>query len=286
MWTIIFVASMYWIFRRANEIYIDDFSLVVMICLSITSMVFVRHSYRNRRDISDETKETDDVLNILDERLENERLRISTVLHDEINPNIVLSKLELKRMEGIIAQIDDANIKEGLDQSITRLTTSNDTLYKRLREVITNARFEILHSMGFTTAIEALVSNYRAAVDKPNFKIIHSLPLRPPISEEAAKIAYMVIQEALLNIIKHSHASDVCITATLNNKHLVIEIADNGTGIPKTIKMDGYGIFDMRRRLNKIGCQLDIISSVDGGTTLKFCLPKTNLPSKPGVNQD
>jgi len=272
-WTIIIVASLYWTFRRSTEIYIDDFSLVVISCLSITSTILLRYAFRTKRNFNEGLPSVDGVLNIADEHLEKERQMLANILHDEVNPNLILSRLSLERMGKMLDRLEDSELKSALQKTVDQIAESNSTVYKKLREIITNSRHEILYSMGLTTALESLVSHYQAMVDKPIFRFDHKLPAKPPISNESAKVSYMVVQEALLNIIKHAHASEVTVSALIKGKALNISVIDDGVGIPKLISNESYGVLDMRRRLAKINVPLVIRQIPSGGTAVEFSVP-------------
>ena len=275
-WTFIIVATLYWTFRRSSEIYIDNFSLIVISCLSITSTVLLRYAFRTRRNFNEGLPAVDGVLNTADERLEKERQMLTSILHDEVNPNLILSRLDLERLGKMLMRLENSEVKSTLQQAVDRITDSNNSVYKKLREIITNSRHEILYSMGFTTALESLVSHYQAAVEKPIFKIQHNLPAKPPISNECAQVSYMVVQEALLNAIKHAHASEVTISALIQGEALNISVIDDGIGIPKTISAESYGVLDMRRRLTKINVPLVIRQTPSGGTAVEFSVPIQN----------
>ena len=69
-----------------------------------------------------------------------------------------------------------------------------------------------------------------------------------PAEKEAS--AYFMVAEGLTNVVKHSHAGSVEVTASLEDTMLRIEIRDNGVG---GADPDGHGLVGMRDRVTTLG---------------------------------
>jgi two-component system sensor histidine kinase UhpB len=52
----------------------------------------------------------------------------------------------------------------------------------------------------------------------------------------------------------------------------VLEISDDGIGLPEDRQHDGSGIRGMRERALMIGAQLDVVSRPEGGTRVRLML--------------
>ena len=101
---------------------------------------------------------------------------------------------------------------------------------------------------------------------------------RLPLDTETA--LFRVVQEALINIHRHAQSETARIRLRRDPDTLVLEIADQGRGIPKASLDDlqkgqgavGVGIAGMSERIEQIGGHLEITS--DGqGTTIVVRLP-------------
>ena len=90
-----------------------------------------------------------------------------------------------------------------------------------------------------------------------------------PISTEERHNLFMVVKEALNNVLKHSNATEVQISLSVTGDLLSIRIADNGCGgIPAQATPTGNGLFNMEERLRKIGGKLKIDSKPGLGTII------------------
>jgi two-component system, NarL family, sensor kinase len=91
---------------------------------------------------------------------------------------------------------------------------------------------------------------------------------------------FRVVQEALTNIHRHSHASEVTICLSVNTGNVRLEIDDNGRGIPEQKLHDffesgggtGVGLAGIRERVQELGGSLEIESD-QTGTLLRIVLP-------------
>jgi ligand-binding sensor domain-containing protein/two-component sensor histidine kinase len=94
---------------------------------------------------------------------------------------------------------------------------------------------------------------------------------RPMKSLEALNI-FRIVQEAMNNAVKYSHAS--CITVRLINgiKRLEIMIVDNGKGFNVEEVEKGYGLLNMQKRAEEMSAKLNIESSEGCGTKLHLSM--------------
>lgn len=74
------------------------------------------------------------------------------------------------------------------------------------------------------------------------------------IPEKIAYEDYRILQELLSNILKHSEATEVSVKLSLNNKHLVLLITNNGKGFMNTqMQGTGIGLITIQERAKAVG---------------------------------
>jgi two-component system NarL family sensor kinase len=78
--------------------------------------------------------------------------------------------------------------------------------------------------------------------------------LPPDMENEVLRIA----TEALTNVRKHAHATDVVVSLSVRRDRLRLEIADNGRGFAPHSRTTGFGIVGMRERARALGGRLQI----------------------------
>lgn len=92
-----------------------------------------------------------------------------------------------------------------------------------------------------------------------------------PLTAEVRHNLFMVVKEALHNILKHAHASEVRLSLRLQDGFLEIRLQDNGRGfkLDSAAASQRSGLGNMRHRMEAIGAALTIESSPGAGTTIR-----------------
>jgi signal transduction histidine kinase/chemotaxis methyl-accepting protein methylase len=117
------------------------------------------------------------------------------------------------------------------------------------------------------------------------FGIACSFEQDPPIDISDAGTAthlYRIAQEAVRNAASHSRANRISIALRSSSGNLLLEVRDNGIGIPPRTQMhSGVGLRLMEHRCSLIGGRFTAEPHPDGGTTIACRLPLAN-GSAPG----
>ena len=94
------------------------------------------------------------------------------------------------------------------------------------------------------------------------------------ISAEVRHNIFLVIKEAVNNIVKHSGADKAKLSVQLMGKNkIVFNLSDNGRGIDFD-KIDNFrsGLVNMRKRIEDLGGFFDIQNLEDRGISIHFSL--------------
>jgi signal transduction histidine kinase len=88
------------------------------------------------------------------------------------------------------------------------------------------------------------------------------------MSLEDRRQLYLIIKEALTNVVKHSSCSFSRLVIDVRRKDLLVTIQDDGRGFDSSTLLRGHGIANMRERASAMGGHLTIGSGTEGGTTV------------------
>ena len=204
--------------------------------------------------------------------VELERARIARDFHDDIGSDlahvIVLSELlkgdyaQPKEIEANATMIGNTARKavHGLRTIIWAANPRNDTL-DSLMQYISHYSFEFCEAAALTCRLD--------------------LPTEVPALALIAEVRhnlFMVVKEALHNVLKHGHASEVRLSLKLHEGHLELRVEDNGRGfnLKSATPSQRSGLANMRHRMEAIGATLIIESSPDTGTSIcaRWAYPK------------
>lgn len=205
------------------------------------------------------------------EASEKERRRWARDLHDETLQELGAIKVMLD------AALRNSSL-ERLAQAVADGAAELERTIDGLHAMIMELRPITLDEFGIEVAVASLVERRREAdpgidialdVDLAYERLRVSTRLAPDVESTA----YRLIQEALTNASKHSHAGRVQVRIAEDDERLLINVSDDGDGFDLAAKREGLGLIGMRERLELIGGALDIESAVGQGTTVRALLP-------------
>lgn len=97
---------------------------------------------------------------------------------------------------------------------------------------------------------------------------------RQVIPHETRTHIFMVVKEALHNVVKHANASAVTVRIVLSSNTLTCSVTDNGAGMAEEKNNSfGNGLRNMRERITESGGSLSIGPGSTGGTTVELEVP-------------
>ncbi len=195
--------------------------------------------------------------------VERERARIAKDIHDDLGANLTL-----------IAVLGDLAKQEKAVERIEKMASTARQAVKSLDEIVwaVNPRNDTLaHLIDYTGqfAVDYLrATGVRCLLDLPE-----QAPQRE-ISTAVRHNVFLVVKEALQNIVKHAHATEVWLRVNVTSQGLRIVIEDNGGGfdrVPEDALADG--LRNMRQRMNELGGECRIQSRIGVGTEIVVELP-------------
>lgn len=200
--------------------------------------------------------------------LHKERARIAKDIHDDLGAN--LTQIALL---GELAQQDRAEPEKAAEWSGKISATARQAI-KSLDEIVwaVNPRNDTLaHLIDYTGqfALDYLrLAGIRCRLDFPE-----SPPTRE-VSTDVRHNLFLAVKEALNNIVKHAHATEVWLRVSATDDGLQIRIEDDGCGFDQPPQDAGAdGLRNMRQRMAEIGGECRIESKTGAGTQISFDLP-------------
>ncbi|MFQ5943909.1 MAG: GAF domain-containing sensor histidine kinase [Anaerolineales bacterium] len=201
-------------------------------------------------------------------RREEERRRLRRDLHDGLGPTLASLRLQT----GVLLRMirGDADAAETV---VKEFRTDLRTAIDDIRRVAYELRPPVLDELGLVAAIRARAAQYdRGEAGELVLKIQVDAPEKIAGLPAAVEVAaYRIVQEALTNVARHSQA-DRCLIRIHTNSDLIVEISDNGVGLPAEPR-GGLGHLSMRERAEELGGTFVIGPSPDGGTRVCASLP-------------
>ena len=214
--------------------------------------------------------------------LERERMRISRDLHDDLGARLTqmafLTDLAANDPEAPVemkAQLKDVSSQarhavQSLDETVWMVNPQKDTL---------------AHLIGY------IASYAEQFFLRTNINCRQEICPQPPeitLSGDLRRDVYLLVKEALNNVLKHSGATEVWLRMAVRGPLLRIVVQDNGHGFSQSeLKVHRLGLESMRLRAAAADIKLKLRSAPGEGTrlTLRLALSqltKRNSKSSPG----
>nr|WP_281196283.1 GAF domain-containing protein [Microtetraspora malaysiensis] len=91
------------------------------------------------------------------------------------------------------------------------------------------------------------------------------------VTPKIADHALAVLREALSNVVRHAHATEVTVTVDAREEVLVLEVADNGVGVPEEGRRSG--LRNLADRAELLGGTFEVQRREPRGTCLSWRVP-------------
>jgi PAS domain S-box-containing protein len=218
----------------------------------------LKQSHRHLRELS----------SYLENIREEERKHISREIHDELGQQLTLVKLDLLQMSKKLRPEDHEMIEKMKQVDLLLAETM-----RSVRKIATQLRPSILDNLGLVSALE-----WQSREFEKNFGIrciFESLLYEPQFSSQQSNALFRIYQEALTNIARHAHATQVDAVLSQEENRIVLEIRDNGIGFRKE-EMAGkktLGLEGMHERTLMIDGEFRIESAPGRGTYIQISIP-------------
>lgn len=237
-----------------------------MVLLVLFSLIFIWLivKYFSNLKIKAKNRKLENILAI-----QNERMRISIDMHDDIGAGLMGITLQTEMLKNRISAPDVLEDLSNIHSSITLIST-------KVREVIWSLNTE---NDTLVSLISFIHQQAHRIFKKTTIKLCILSPDDLPsfnIAGEKRRHIYLIISEALNNILKHSNARSATINFTINDDNLKIFIQDDGIGFDNTVQTPGcLGLRSIENRVQKLKgfCE---ISSATTGTKLNISIPIVN----------
>ena len=198
---------------------------------------------------------------------EEERQRISRELHDDLGQALTTHLITLRNL-----QQDLSLSRETLFERLQTLYDQSYEIFVKIRGIARDLRPPVLDALGLKVAMQTYCTEFTRRTHLPViFEAEQSLPELP----DAYNITlYRTLQEALTNVIKHAHASQVWVDLSMDDDEVTLTIQDNGIGFgEEQPRSNGIGLAGLRERITIAGGTLTVSSTPKRGTILSAQFP-------------
>src|SRR5262249_26597858 len=212
-------------------------------------------------------RRSEDALRRMNQTLEEETKRLAHEVHDEAGQLIARAQLALAD----IAHDMPASSREG----VAKVSRVLDEVADQLRRLAHELRPTVLDDLGLLSALEFLS---QGVMKRTGLDVRVEGSAFGRLDPIIGPTLYGVVQEAVLNVVKHAQARSVIVRVDHGLSHIRCSIRDDGVGFdagaqPKGPR--GLGLLGIGNRVEALCGRLEIRTRPGQGTTLDVVIPVT-----------
>ena len=240
--------------RQDNRVRLMELSLHPDIDSSVIKGVVM-----NSVDITERVQLETKILEVMHQ----ERKRVGIALHDDLGHDLlavaIKSRLLSDKLKGVSPELSE----------------EAGAIEKALRKCIGDVR-DLSHGLipfkNYGLEFREMLDAVALTISR-NYKLECEFKIDPDLDitdESIIKELYYIIDEAVMNSLKHSGCSAINISMCSQKNMITLKIVDNGKGISHNNKTEsGAGIEIMKYRARSIGGLLEIKDNPGGGTMIE-----------------
>jgi two-component system sensor histidine kinase UhpB len=212
-------------------------------------------------------EERREMASLTDQRVEEERRLIAHELHDEFGQSVTAIRSLAQAIATQTGGHDPAigDIARLISEEAARLYDAMHGLIPRLAPLS-------LDTLGLAATLESLVRDWQRRHPSIALSLRQELPIE--LGPSVTLAIYRVVQEGLINALRHAQASRVDIAVHCDARHIVANVTDDGVGLAADWARPGhFGLRGMAERVQQLGGTFNIGSKDGRGVSLTAEIP-------------
>lgn len=230
---------------------------------------------RKARDAETRLEERRELGRLIEQRLEEERRLIAHELHDEFSQSVTAIRSLAVAIGTRSAQSDPhtADTAKLIADEAARLYDAMHGLIPRLEPLT-------LDTLGVAETLENLLTDWRRRC--PAVALTMDYDVRCELGHSVALTIYRIVQEGLINALRHAHPSSVSIAVRSDARQIGVTIADDGVGLPADWARPGhFGLRGLAARVESLGGAFRVANRAPRGVVLEATIPLSVAGSRP-----
>lgn len=200
-----------------------------------------------------------------EEILETERHRIARELHDSVSQQLFASAMLLSTVE-----TQEEQFPEPLQAQIHLISSIIDDAQSEMRALLLHLRPIKLDGKSLKKGIEQLLDELKSKLPIVITHEIEDITLTEVIEDHI----FRIVQELLSNVLRHSQADELEVYLKETENFYQLRFIDDGRGFDMNEKSSsGFGLRNIRERIEGLGGNVRIISFPDQGTSVELRIP-------------
>ena len=193
-----------------------------------------------------------------------ERNRLAREIHDNLGHYLTVVNVQLEAGK-LLLERNPEKARAALEKA-QRLTQEG---LQAVRDSVSSLRESALNKP-LEQAIGVLIENERVSGISADYQLLGT---PTPLDPKTTLTLYRTVQEALTNIRKHAHATQIDVTLDYRSaENIYLSIQDNGKGSDNP--SGGFGLVGIQERINLLDGTLAVETKIGSGFLIQVSLPR------------
>ncbi|MDP9083282.1 MAG: histidine kinase [Pseudomonadota bacterium] len=222
---------------------------------------------RKARDAEARLEQRREMAALADQRVEEERRLIAHELHDEFGQSVTAIR------SLALAIATQGGVRDPATGEVARMISDEaGRLYDAMHGLIPRLTPLSLDTLGLAATLESLVRDWQRRHPTIVLSLVHTLS--QDLGPSVTLTIYRVVQEGLINALRHAQASRIDMAVHSDAQRIVATVSDNGIGLSAEWTRPGhYGLRGLAERVTQLGGIFDIGSRDAVGVCLTADIP-------------
>lgn len=206
---------------------------------------------------------------------QEERQRISQVLHDDLQQRLYAIRFQLNILHDALGGHLESTVEEEAQHLFAQLEEQLAAVIGQTRTLSIDLSPPVLEGEGLDTALGWLATQmqqqYGLSIQ------VQSTEDLPAMSANLRVLLFQIVRELLFNVVKHAGVAEATVVLRHADEEFRIEVIDQGMGFDATAILENpkqsHGLRQNQQRIELIGGQMQIESNPEGGTHVTLTCP-------------
>jgi two-component system sensor histidine kinase UhpB len=222
---------------------------------------------RKAHDAEARLEDRREMASLADQRVEEERRLIAHELHDEFGQSVTAIR---SLAQAIATQTGGRDPATG---DVARLISDEaGRLYDAMHGLIPRLAPLSLDTLGLAATLESLIRDWQRRHPSIALSLRQELPIE--LGPSITLAIYRVVQEGLINALRHAQASRVDIVVQSDAQRIIATVTDDGVGLSAEWARPGhFGLRGLTDRVQQLGGTFNIGEHEGRGVSLTADIP-------------
>ncbi len=222
---------------------------------------------RKAREAETRLEERQEMARIVEQKVEEERRLIAHELHDEFGQSVTAIR---SLAQAIATQGGTRDPATG--EAAKLISDEAARLYDNMHGLIPRLTPLSLDTLGLANTLDNLFKDWQRR--NPTIALSLRQNFSADLGPSVTLAIYRVVQEGLINALRHAQASRVETTVESDAHSIVITLTDDGVGLPADWSRPGhFGLRGLAERVERLGGRFSVSNCANRGVKLRAEIP-------------